>query len=303
MRRRTMVAALAAAPLAGLVGGTPAHAGGKATLPEVIDLPNGWNPEGIAVSGTNFYVGSIATGSIYRGSLLTGAGGVFIPGPAGGHLIGLEIDRRNRIWACTGPNGGAIVYDAASGAQLAEYQFGGGFVNDAVATENAVYFTDSTNDQLYVVPLGRGGRLPDPSAAYAIALPGGLGEAGAFNNGIETAPDGRLLIVQMLAGRLYAFDPHRIEATQIDLDGASVLNGDGMIRRGRWLYVCRNFDNLIAKFALGAGRADLVDEITDARLAIPATIALSGSAVYAVNARFDVDPAPDVTYTVLRLPA
>ncbi|NUR72458.1 MAG: superoxide dismutase [Hamadaea sp.] len=305
MRRRTMVAALAAAPLAGLLGGTSAEAaGGHATLPEVIDLPDGWNPEGIAVSGTNFYVGSIATGSIYRGSLLTGRGGVFIPGPADGHLIGLEIDRYNRIWACTGPNGGAVVYDAGTGAKLAEYQFGGGFVNDAIATEDAVYFTDSPSDQLFVVPLGRGGRLPDPSAAYAITLPGGLGESDAFNNGIETTPDGRrLLIVQMVAGRLFAFDPRHGTATQIDVGGASLLNGDGMIRRGRTLYICRNSDNIISKFELHGDTAMLLDEITDPRLQVPATIALFGSSVYAVNARFDVDPAPDVTYNVVRLPA
>ena len=303
MRRRTMVAALAAAPLAGLLGAAPARA---AALPEVIDLPDGWNPEGIAIgAGTSFYVGSLGTGSIYRGSLLTGAGDVFVEGPSGGQLVGLEIDRHNRIWACTGGGGGAVVYDGFTGAKLAEYQFGGVFVNDAIATEDAVYFTDSFTDKLSVVPLGIGGRLPDPSAATSITLPGGLADIEAFNNGIEVTVDGRLLIVQMVAGRLYSFDPRTGEAAQVDLGGASVVNGDGMIRRGDTLYICRNSDNIIAKFQLSdhAAAATLVEEITDARLMVPATIALFGPYVYAVNARFDVDPTPTTTYTVVRLPA
>ncbi|NUT36557.1 MAG: superoxide dismutase [Hamadaea sp.] len=304
MRRRTVMAALAAAPLASLITATPAHAGTGA-LPEVIDLPDGWNPEGIAISGTSFYVGSIATGSIYKGSLLTGRGATFVQGPPGGHLIGLEIDCHNRIWACTGPNGGAIVYDGFTGAKLAEYDFGGVFVNDAKATDSAVYFTDSYTDKLSVVPLARDGGLPGQDAVTSITLPGGLGETDAFNNGIESTPDGRLIIVQMVAGRLLTFDPGTSAVQQVDLGGASVANGDGLIRRGRTLYVCRNFDNIVAKFTLSpdASAATLVKEITDARLAVPATIALFGPSVYAVNARFDVDPTPTTGYTVLRLPA
>ncbi|SCF25037.1 hypothetical protein GA0074695_4792 [Micromonospora viridifaciens] len=303
MRRRTMVAALAAAPFASLLTAAPAQA---ATLPEVIGLPDGFNPEGLALGrGTTFYVGSLADGAIYRGDLRTGEGGIFVPGRAGGQLVGLEVDARGRIWACGGEGGGAMVYDGRTGEKLAEYAFGGGFVNDAVATPKAVYFTDSPSDQLYVVPLRAGARLPDQSAVRAITLPGGLGEADAFNNGIETTMDGRLIIVQMLAGRLFTFDPQTGTAAQVDIGDASVLNGDGLVRRGRILHVCRNSDNIIAKFQLApdVASAVLVDEITDARLAVPATIDLFGPYVYAVNARFDVEPTPTTAYTILRLNA
>jgi len=45
-------------------------------FPEIIPLPNGFAPEGIATgTGTTFYVGSLATGQIYRGDLRTGDGG------------------------------------------------------------------------------------------------------------------------------------------------------------------------------------------------------------------------------------
>ena len=62
---------------------TPLGAGGG--LPERIALPDGFRPEGIAISqnGT-FYVGSIPTGAIYRGSLKTGRGEIINPGSATG---------------------------------------------------------------------------------------------------------------------------------------------------------------------------------------------------------------------------
>jgi hypothetical protein len=42
--------------------------------------------------------------------------------------------------------------------------------------------------------------------------------------------------------------------------------------------------------------------ITDPDLAFPSTIAAFGSSLYAVNARFDVAPGPDVEYQVVRVP-
>src|SRR4029079_11306827 len=56
----------------------------KASFPDVIALPNGWQPEGIAMGkGTTFYVGSIPTGAIYRGDLRTGKGSTLVTGAAG----------------------------------------------------------------------------------------------------------------------------------------------------------------------------------------------------------------------------
>ena len=44
-------------------------------FPDIIPLPNGFQPEGIATGrGTTFYVGSIPTGAVYRGDLRTGEG-------------------------------------------------------------------------------------------------------------------------------------------------------------------------------------------------------------------------------------
>jgi hypothetical protein len=258
-------------------------------------LPNGWNPEGIAISGTDAYVGSLATGGIYQASLITGRGSVLVGQGPGSVAVGLEFDQFGRLWVATGR--GAAVY-SRSGELLSTYEFGATFANDAIAAHNGVYFTDSYQPKLYFVPFGHGG-------PKTFDLPGVLGEADAFNNGIEVLPDGRLLIVQMLADRLLTFDPRTSAVSQVNLGGASVLQGDGMVRRGRTLYIVRNFFNTIAKFRLSAdgSSASLTSEITDSRFAIPATMDLFGNSIYAVNARFDVDPTPDTTYNIIRVPA
>ena len=78
MRNRLL--ALTAALL--LLGASVAVA--KDSFPEVISLPNGFQPEGIAIGdGTTFYVGSIPTGAIYRGDIRTGQGTVLIQGAPG----------------------------------------------------------------------------------------------------------------------------------------------------------------------------------------------------------------------------
>jgi streptogramin lyase len=318
MQRRTLLAVAAAVPagVAGLLAGPPASAiaaasggvsGAGGALPEVIRLPNGWQPEGIAIGAAPFcYVGSLVDGAVYRADLRTGRGGVLTPGVPGGSATGLEFDPYGRLWRCDAGTGGASVLHPISGAVLGTYTFGGVFVNDAVATRDAVYFTDSDRGVLYVVPLGRGGRLPDQAAVRTVALPGPLGEADAFNNGIETTPDGRLIIVQMIADRLCTYDPRTGAVAQVDLGGVSVARGDGLLRRGEILYVVRNLTNLIAKFRLNrrVTAATLLTEITSPLLQVPATVAAFGPFLYPVNARFDVaEPGPDTAYTVVRLPA
>ncbi len=68
-----------------------------AAFPQVIQLPKGFQPEGIEVGrGTTFYVGSVANGAIYRGNLRTGAGAILVPGASGESATGIELDNGNR---------------------------------------------------------------------------------------------------------------------------------------------------------------------------------------------------------------
>src|SRR3954470_7485825 len=127
-----------------------------AAFPQVIQLPRGFQPEGIEIGrGATFYVGSVANGAIYRGNLRTGAGSVLVSGQAGRAATGIELDRFNRLFVAGAGTGDAYVYNARTGALVRTYDFAGGdtFINDLVVTPSAAYFTDSRKGVLYVVPI------------------------------------------------------------------------------------------------------------------------------------------------------
>jgi hypothetical protein len=67
-------------------------------FPASIPLPNDFAPEGIAIgAGSTFYAGSLVTGDIYRGSLRSGEGAIFIDAPDGRVAVGLKADRARRL--------------------------------------------------------------------------------------------------------------------------------------------------------------------------------------------------------------
>jgi hypothetical protein len=209
-------------------------AAGPGSFPEIIPLPDGWGPEGIAIGpGTNFYVGSLVTGAIYKGSLRTGAGGILVPPRPGERFaVGLSHDRRSNYLFVAGAFAGqGYVYDAASGADAGVFQLTapGSLINDVVVTREAAYFTDSFRPALYRLPLGPGGRLPAPGAAEEVPLAGEfLHVPGEINaNGIDATPNGDWLVVgNLVLGTLYRVDPWSGYASQIDLGGDLVPAAD-----------------------------------------------------------------------------
>jgi streptogramin lyase len=316
MRRfvTSLVVAVASFGVIGFAGPATAASSRHCTFPASIPLPNlpqqpgGWRPEGLTIGrGTSFYVGSLADGAVFRGDLCTGRGGVLVAGTPGTAKTGLKVDRWNRLWAAGAGGGDAWVYDAATGAPLAHFRFTdqtATFINDLVVTQRAVYFTDSQQPVLYMVPLGRHGALPDQTAVRALPLSGPAAEAGGFNNGIVATPHGELIVVQSRLGRLVSVDPDTGASAVVDLGGYSVLNGDGLVLRGHMLYVVRNRDNLVAVFRFGRSfdSATLVREITSPLFRVPSTADLFGPYLYAVNARFGTMPPP-TDFDVVRVPA
>lgn len=298
-----------------LVGIAPAAAqGASRQFPKVIPLPNGFQPEGIAVGrGHSFYVGSLVNGSVFGGDLRTGEGEIVVPPQTGRTAVGLSVDQRsNYLFVAGGPGGSGYVYDLKTGSSLAAYQLtaappGQTFVNDVIVTRSAAYFTDSFRPYLYKVPLGPGGRLPDAASVEEIPLGGDYDPVpapGVFKaNGIDALPNGQwLLIVNSTAGILYRVDPETGDATLIDLGGDEVTAGDGILLDGLTLYVVRNRLNLIAVVELDPTltSGEVVDTITDSDFRVPTTIAEFGDALYVVNARFGTPPTPDTEYEVVR---
>jgi sugar lactone lactonase YvrE len=278
----------------------------KGSFPETIPLPNGFAPEGIAVGkGDTFYVGSIPTGAVYAGSLRTGTGSVLVPGATGHAATGLKYDH-GRLWVSGAGTGKAFVYSARTGATLKELELatsaGPTFINDVVVTGRAAYFTDSNRPVIYKVSKSWNG---SPGAVTPISLTGDYQHVPGFNlNGIDATPSGRtLLTVQSATGKLFTIDPKTGATKLIDLGGATLPNGDGILLQGRTLYVVQNQLDKIAVVKLNHSltRGVVTREITDSDFDVPTTIDRFGKWLYAVNARFGRASGPDATYQVVQV--
>lgn len=276
------------------------------SFPAVIQLPNGFQPEGIAIRGKTAYFGSLADGDIYAVNLRNGKGVVISEGP-GTSSVGLKIDHRDRLFVSGGPAGNARVVDVRTGAILKSYQFttGASFINDVALVRKTAWFTDSSNPVLYGLPLGKHGALPDASSVITLPLTGDYVHQAGFNlNGITATPDGKaLLAVQTSTGLLFRIDPKTGVATKVDLGGYALTNGDGLLTLDRTLYVVQNQSNLVAVFKLnhGATSGVLKKTLTNPNFDVPTTVAKFGKWLYLPNARFSTTPTPETTYTVVRV--
>ena len=305
LRRPSLLLLLAGLLAFGLVQpGASAHRSS-----ERIPLPDGFRPEGITIGHHHrAFLGSLADGDISRLNLRTGEGRVISQGP-GTMSVGLKIDRRHRLFVSGGGAGDARVIDSRSGAVLASYTFApppATFINDVVLSRRMVWFTDSAQPQLYGLPLGRHGALPDQSEVVTLRLTGDWVQVPDANNanGIVRTPDRRaLIVVNSATAKLYRVDPTTGVATEVRLNGASVENGDGLLRKGRTLYVVRNRSNLVAVFRLNrAGTsARLVDTLTSPTFDVPTTVARRGPSLYLPNARFNTPATPQTEYWVTRI--
>ena len=306
---RTLITATLSALLA-LSGTQMALAAQQAPpghFPDVIALPDGFQPEGIAISprGTG-YVGSLADGDVYVFNVRSGEEITTLEGP-GTPSVGLKIDKRDRLFIAGGPTGEARVVDAATGDLIQSYQLTTepSFINDVVLTRDAAWFTDSQQAQLYKLPFGRAGALPEPDAIEVLPLTGDWVQQAGFNaNGIEETPNHRaLLVIQSTTGILFRVDPDTGVATAVDLGGVTLPNGDGLLVVGRTLYVVQNFLNTVAVIRLDTDgtSGELVDQRTDPDFQVPTTVARFGNALYLPNARFDTPPTPDTEYSVVHI--
>jgi outer membrane protein assembly factor BamB len=280
----------------------------QTAFPSRIELPDGFQPEGIAIAGEHFYTGSIPTGAVYRGSLRTGNGAVLVPAQAGRAAIGMKVDR-GRLFVAGGPTGNAYVYNAKTGAVITTYALpvgaGASFINDVVVTKQAAWFTNSFKAMLYRVPLGSSGRPGPASAVTAVTLGGDYVQGPGFNvNGIDATANGKTLVfVQSGTGKLFTVGPSGVARAIALAGGESVPNGDGILLDGKTLYVVQNALDVVAKVTLASNLRSgrVVRRISNSGLDFPTTIAEHGSRLYAVNARFDTTPSASTEYWITRL--
>jgi sugar lactone lactonase YvrE len=288
MTFRSHLRTLAAAALAAALSVTlvaPAEA--RPRQLDRIDLPVGFQPEGIAIGkGPHAYVGSLADGDIYRANLRTGKGRVISQGP-GTPSVGLKLDRRGRLYVAGGPSGTARIVNLKTG-NVTSYTLTSGpsFINDVVLTRKAAWFTNSAVPELYRLSRGKGKRSEPTVTTLPLSgefvQPSGLGA-----NGIAQTPDRRALLV-VAGGILYRVNKETGAAKRVYLGGYVLTNGDGLLVRGRTLYVVQNRLSQVAVFKLNRrGTAgDLVKTLPVPESDVPTTVAAYRGSLYLPNARF-----------------
>lgn len=269
--------------------------------PASIALPVGFQPEGIAIGGRRVYSGSRVTGDIYVASLRTGQGRILAKGP-GTASLGLKVDG-HRLWVAGGGAGNGRLVDTRTGRVLAQLSFTTktSFVNDVVLAGRYAWFTDSAQPQLYRVDRAHPRRTPT-----TVPLTGEWTQVPGTNaNGITRTPDGRaLLVVNSTTGGLYRVETDG-RATQVDLGGADLVNGDGLLLRGRTLYAVQNRLNRVAVVKLDqrGTRGAVQRYITSKRFDVPSTVARSGRYLYLPNARFGAENPGGIAYSITRVKA
>jgi len=316
-----LIAAALCAALVVPAAADQGHGKAKGHKPIVIELPQNFSPEGIATAKRHaFFVGSRTTGAIYRGSLRTGEGDILVEGGpdlAGDDraATGLKVDRYGRLFVSGADSKHIRVYDARTGDQLRDYFAGddAGFINDVIVTKRGAYLTDSNNAWLYFIPFGKRGKLGD---LERIALHGDYINGDGFNaNGIEAARGGKsLIVVKSNTGELFEVDAATGDADRIEVTGGDgeLINADGLLLKGRKLYVVENRDDPDPN-AAGVGVITVVKldrNLASGRIArtihselfqVPTTIARSGGRNYVVNAKFGL-PNPEGSFEVVKVP-
>lgn len=304
-RRLTLTLGLVMAISLIAVPSVAAHGRHHGQAPATIDLPVGFQPEGLTSDRGHLFAGSIFDGAIWKGDVRSGEGHVFIAGTPGQSAAGIHVDWLGRLWVSGATDHTIRVYRVRTGELLQTYTFPtAGFINDLVITRKGVYATDSINQQLLVVPLHHWGRLPTPDKATTMAITGDMTYTAGFNaNGI-VARGGWLIIDQTNEALVFRVDPKTGESQLIDLHGYSTNNGDGMLIRGRWLYVIQNADNLIAVIRLSRGltSGQFVKTITKDSLDVPTTGTFAAGHLYVVNSRFGIADPTTADYWITRLP-
>jgi hypothetical protein len=298
---RRALAVVVATALTLTAGVRPALAG----LPDSLSLPDGFQPEGIAIGDRPYaYLGSRKNGDILKLDLRTGKSALLRAG-SGTPSLGLKLDDRGRLFVAGGVGGDARVIDAETGDVLKTYQLqtGAAFINDVVLTPTAAWFTDSANPVLFKLPLGADGELPDE--AVRVPLTGSFDyQTGTNANGIVALPDGRhLLVVQSNTGKLFRVSLNG-RSSVVDLGGETLMYGDGMWLRGRMLYVVQNRDNSITKIKMDkeGDRGAVQSRTKDVRFDVPSTIALWSGRFYLPNARFTTRATPTTSYNAVSVP-
>lgn len=298
VQRRAVIGFIALVALI-LPTAVPASAG-ESPRDSVIVLDGATSAEGIAAGrGTTFYAGELESGDIFKGDIRDSKATRFIDAPAGRQAVGMKFDAgTNLLFVAGGQTGKAFVYNTGTKEAVGEFTLAPGFINDVTLTRDGAWFTNSARGELYRLQVSREGEL---EGLETVPLKGPAAELpGPFNlNGITSVQGDRVLIVAHSAKQaLFTVDPDTGQSALIDT--GALPNVDGIIARGKTVWVVQNFLNQVSRVKLNhdLSSGEVRDVITSDSFQIPTTAALFGNTLAVVNAKFD-EPAADLHEVVL----
>jgi len=320
--------------LPGTASGAASAAAGQSTRsaagnPDLYTLPGqepgpsnaaGSKYEGIGLDERRnlFYVSETTGGEISRGQVGDPDVEPWLKGNGTDGRVtarGIDVDTAGRVFIAGGPNGASAkdapdlwVYSREGGLLAAlDAKVDGAVFNDVtVARDGTAYFTDSSLKPRIFRVVERNGSW---SVELWLDASGTIKTSGPFDlNGIVATSDGRALVVVQSTGALWRIDLTTRNVTSValhGLTGADLVGGDGIVLRGKKLYVVRNFQHILVELRM-------TDQFTGASFvkAVPTdpervftTAKYAHGRLLAVDSKFD-EPVAEPPYQVvaLRLP-
>lgn len=281
-------------------------------------LPNGFAyPEGIALekNGSAFYTADAESGAVVRIDVASGESRTIVPGgvlsegePVFPGLLGLELDEANRLWIAGGRTGAMLVVDARSGDVVKQFKSPrpGGLINDVALVGGSAYFTDSLNAVLWRVQ-SEGEQVGELEPWLEFDGTPVQYTEGANLNGITATADGRdLIVVQMNNGLLFRINIASKEIAPIDVGGAPLSGGDGLVLDRDLLYVVRQPESEIVTLELSGDQSTgkVISRFKHPALMWPATAAKTGDRLLVVNTQFNrrASEDPSLPFEIVGIP-
>ena len=325
-RSRSSIASIAVtAFVMGLSLALPAAANATAN-PDVYALPGdpgdpgGSKYEGIGLDERRnlFYVSETTGGEISRGRVGDPQAAAVARRRRQGRSLHRARDRcrhrrpglhRRRSNSTDHPGAPDLWVYSRDGELLAALNAGatGAVFNDVtVARDGAAYFTDSSLKPRIFRVVERNGTW---SVELWLDASDTIQTSGPFNlNGIVGTSDGRGLIVVQSTGALWRIDLRSKNVVPVALDGltgADLVGGDGIVLRGKKLYVVRNFQHVLVELRMTDQftGASFVTSVATDPARVFTTAKYAHGRLLAVDSKFD-EPvaAPPYQVVALRLP-
>jgi sugar lactone lactonase YvrE len=261
------------------------------------DLPSGGVLlEGIGIdqhAGVVYVSGVNDGGDIYRGRLGDGELKRWVDA-SGTTGRGIDVDAAGRVFVAGGPTGTVRVFDRG-GALLATVATGvaGSYLNDvAVAPDGSVLITDSSLPKIWQVTRSGG--------SWSIAEWKDVSETIAYTPSLADFDLGGIVITgrfvltsQGTTGQLWRIDRRTKAIVEVDLGDADIVNADGIVLKGRKLWVVQNFSRQISEFRLDRRftTAELRDVTATPATRTFTTAKLARGRLLVVDSQFGFDPA------------